>query len=534
MTIHRHDVHWLAIYAVAILSFATSTRLAGAAPSCTASCVARMHACRAERCPTATGKDRRRCRDVCRAVTGCAAGAARTRTIATVVNECRSTGTPRQWTGRQRLEIRRGDCQPVTVVTIEADVAAPDPLRICEVYGRIRDGFAAQSVGVLEGVAVSPDGETVLFQLTDDFVGRLEVQGVKIASPAFLLPDEGIFTVRSDGSDLRRIADQSSEAPFAVIPTTEFPFIAVPSKPTTGFSYSPDGKTVVYIDHGPGADGSVAPQIFTLDPRNGARRQLTAFTASSIGTDPPDGIAMDALFLDDEQIGGYVFDSVEGNRILRIRRDGTDFHYVDVDPVSLPGAMLVQTFRLAGLFNDVWALALDVQTEQPFAGAVREIFVRNGRNLLQLTNLGRSDTGFPIRSRGHEHVIFSASGDPLPGANPSLTCQLFSVDVLGRHLRQLTHFDPGVASSGGCALATAEGCMVGAEVVVQDAATGAIVFDSSCDPFGVRPVSQQLYAVRPDGSGFRQVTGYRGMTVDPDGTVSVELPGPIVYQALFK
>ncbi len=47
-------------------------------------------------------------------------------------------------------------------------------------------------------------------------------------------------------------------------------------------------------------------------------------------------------------------------------------------------------------------------------------------------------------------------------------------------------------------------------------------------------MSQQVYAVRPDGSGFRQLTNYRGMTIDADGVVSVELPGPIVYQAPLK
>jgi hypothetical protein len=78
-----------------------------------------MASCRAERCADATGTDRRHCRDVCRAETGCAAVAARTRTLAVVVNECHvADGT---WTVRQRIEIRRGDCLPVTVVTVEAN-----------------------------------------------------------------------------------------------------------------------------------------------------------------------------------------------------------------------------------------------------------------------------------------------------------------------------------------------------------------------------------------------------------------------------
>jgi len=48
---------------------------------------------------------------------------------------------------------------------------------------------------------------------------------------------------------------------------------------------------------------------------------------------------------------------------------------------------------------------------------------------------------------------------------------------------------------------------------------------------GNRGISQQLHAIRPDGSGLRQLTTYRGVTCDADGTVSVELPGPIAYSA---
>jgi len=75
---------------------------------------------------------------------------------------------------------------------------------------------------------------------------------------------------------------------------------------------------------------------------------------------------------------------------------------------------------------------------------------------------------------------------------------------------------------------------VDGEIGRQDPETGTIVFDSSCDPFGVSPVSQQLYAMRPDGSGLRQLTAYRGMVEEPDGTVTVELPGPVAYSAPFR
>jgi hypothetical protein len=59
--------------------------------------------------------------------------------------------------------------------------------------------------------------------------------------------------------------------------------------------------------------------------------------------------------------------------------------------------------------------------------------------------------------------------------------------------------------------------------------TGTVLFSSSCDPVGGNPFGNQLFATRPDGTGLRQLTNARGMTTDPDGTVHVELPGPVVY-----
>ena len=62
-----------------------------------------------------------------------------------------------------------------------------------------------------------------------------------------------------------------------------------------------------------------------------------------------------------------------------------------------------------------------------------------------------------------------------------------------------------------------------------DPITGTVLFASSCDPVGGNPFGEQLFAMRPDGTGLRQLTNARGMTTDPDGTVHVELPGPVAY-----
>ena len=492
--------------------------------SCEGSCVKRMASCRAARCPDAIGKDRQHCRDVCRAVTGCAAGAARIRTIATVINECRARGG--MWTARQRLEIRRGDCPPVTVITVEANEPAVDG-GACTIYGQFPQGAAAMSVGALEGVAVSRDGNTVVFQVTDDFIGRLAVP-----SPGFTLAEEGIFVVRSDGSDLHRIADQSREPPFAVRPSPDLGLGPISIVNWNGFDFSPDGKAIVFVDRGRGSDGSEAPQLFTLDPVTGARRQLTTFTASSVGAGEANSLDIQGLFLDDRRIGAFVFDPVEGPRIFTIARDGTDIRFFE-DPSPIPGAVVVPDFALIGVASAVFSLAFpDRVTDQPRRGLIREIFVRNGEKTLQLTNYGRSDTSFPTRLRGGRQVVFRASADPI-GRNRQHVSQLFRIDQLGGHVRQLTRFGPSATGLTDCTGTPMARCRLLINVPTkQDPLTRTLLFDSSCDPLGLGAATQQLYAVRPNGTGLRQLTNYRGLTCE-DGAVSVELPGPIAYSAPY-
>ena len=62
-----------------------------------------------------------------------------------------------------------------------------------------------------------------------------------------------------------------------------------------------------------------------------------------------------------------------------------------------------------------------------------------------------------------------------------------------------------------------------------DEITGALLFASSCDPLGGNPFGDQLFAMRQDGTGLRQVTAARGRERLPDGTLRVELVGPFAY-----
>ena len=57
------------------------------------------------------------------------------------------------------------------------------------------------------------------------------------------------------------------------------------------------------------------------------------------------------------------------------------------------------------------------------------------------------------------------------------------------------------------------------------------MFESSCDPLHANPYGGQLFAMRPDGLGLRQLTDAAGFTTNPDGSVHVELPGPFAYSS---
>ena len=115
--------------------------------------------------------------------------------------------------------------------------------------------------------------------------------------------------------------------------------------------------------------------------------------------------------------------------------------------------------------------------------------------------------------------------------NPTNTCQFFSIDPLGGGLRQLTRFHSGASSPNGCqGLSFPPTCGTTPDSPLSlEVAGRTLMFTSSCDPFGQNLLGLQIFAMHPDGSGLRQVTHYRGMQIASDGTVSVEIPGPIGF-----
>jgi len=165
-------------------------------------------------------------------------------TLAYVATECQGTAFPgchgtacaaALFSEHQTLHILHAD-QDVTVVeTPEVGPLFVAPGECTAVtVGRFGEGSLAREA--FQGVAVSPDGSAVVFELSDDF-------SVEPPLPLQLPPDQkGIFFVRADGSGLRPLGPPS-RLPFFFIELNSG-FI----NDLAGFAFSPDGRMITFAD----------------------------------------------------------------------------------------------------------------------------------------------------------------------------------------------------------------------------------------------------------------------------------------------
>src|SRR5262249_54409852 len=156
--------------------------------------------------------------------------------------------------------------------------------------GASRTGSASTVVGGFERLAVRPDGSAVVFEVTNK-----QVVERAFGSLTPQVPEEGFFFVRSDGTGLRRIGPPSGEPNFVV----RSGWYVVGMKGSIPLSFSPDGRSVVYTDRGPGSNGVDAAQIVILDVQTGKRTQLTHLPGP---TDPLIRVSDNARFVDDDTI----------------------------------------------------------------------------------------------------------------------------------------------------------------------------------------------------------------------------------------
>ena len=163
----------------------------------------------------------------------------------------------------QALRISQGGREPVTVFETPPVVSSAQGY-VCQVYDGFRLGDFSISREAFQAVSVSPDGASVVFEVSDDFSSKPPL-------PLNLPPEQkGIFWVRADGTGLRRLGPSSRERFFYGVPVN--PFVIIP---LLGLSFSPNGETIAFVDLVPDADGHEADQVVTVDVATGMRRQVT-------------------------------------------------------------------------------------------------------------------------------------------------------------------------------------------------------------------------------------------------------------------
>jgi hypothetical protein len=506
--------------ALAALGLALAMRPTLVTATCTMTCRQDTARCVSTRCTGLRGTQRRACLDTCKGIGGCT----RIGTLAWVQSTCTEHGY------RQQLQIRRGNCDPITVLDF------PGLLRgiPCAEIGMTRFGFASEPVtGSFHRMGVSPSGRHVVFEVTDDFSLLNKNRLVPPEQP------EGIFDVRADGRGLRRLGPPSRDASFGfqVDPTSRF---GTRVGLWTPLSFRPDGGAVVLTDLGPGPGGEEAIQIFTLNLTSGQRTQLTHLPYEP---EHPQGLVSlqkgtcCPVFLTDGKISFLSYVDIdglnpEGRQVeFVMNADGSGLKRVPI-PVAIDGSRAVPIFEItrSGARRRATTLSIPGTPVNAEAGdTISEIFFFDDMALVQLTSFQRTDTTTPHLTSNGQRVIFAASADPF-GTNPSGTCQLFSIGTTGSGLRQLTFFSQPEHSVSGCLQITPPGCRILPYGI--EPSTGTLVFYSSCDPFGTNPYGDQLFAISSDGTRLRQLTHARGLFTEADGTVSTENIGPIGHSPI--
>ena len=436
-------------------------------------------------------------------------------TVAYVATECMDTldGS----TAHQQLRIIRGE-RPSTAVLDIPTLGAGSPAGACTALSLPRFGPFFIVIGAFQRLAVSPDGSNVVFEVTD----------AMSLLPLTPIPPEqqGIFIMRADGTGLRRLAPASREPTFRVAGEKTSQINLFP-----GLAFSRNGEMVAYTDRGPGPNGEDATQIFAVDLATAQRTQLTHLPL----TPAPDPLFLSTCcpsFPDDETVAFLSIANPDGLNpngdaaIFTVKVDGTGLKKLPV-PMVAPGSAIVPVFSITGPRPDaaLFFLPGDPVNNPGARGGIVEVFAVEGENLLQLTNFHRADTNTPLLATDLQHVLFVASANPF-GTNPTTNCQVFSIDRNGADLRQISSFSQGDTSNNGCFFGPPPGCAVA--FLGQDQVTQTLVTYSSCDPLGANPYGSQIFAMRQDGSGLRQLTKLGGVVVT-DTSATVELPGPFGF-----
>jgi len=168
-------------------------------------------------------------------------------TLAYVTSGCREMAA--DLSGYQTLRVRRGEREPVVLREIGPQLRASDGT--CTAYGVGQNGSFSVAGFALQRLGVSPDGSTVVYEITDDHLFTV---------PNAVVPpeEEGIFLVRTDGSDVRYLGPASREPAFRLAPDPVAP-TGLNGSTSTFLGFNASGTTVVFPDLGP--DGSISVEL---------------------------------------------------------------------------------------------------------------------------------------------------------------------------------------------------------------------------------------------------------------------------------
>jgi hypothetical protein len=489
---------------------------------CRSTCTDELRACRTQ-CAPLRGVDRRQCRGRCADTSTCAAPGAPVPTLAYSVNEC-TEDAQGLLTIAQKLVVRRGNCDPVTIMTTVAQLQDPLPAGYgsCRNYGRIRIGFLSAPVGRFQRVGVLANGSGVVFEVASYPV----LEGLALPPS----PEDGLYFVRAGDTRPRKLGPPLGFGFLELVRENFGPLpFTLDQTDSASFAASPDGHRIAFTALVPDPRGIAVRQIVVLDVKSGTRTQVTHFPPSppgAKGTCCP-------LFVNDRTL--IFFDGVSG-KLSTVSADGSDMPQPIPAIDAVAGATVIPQFGIfSGRSGNAYPLVVPGDLERSYnpSDRRRELFFLQGIRALQLTDLRYPDTGWAA-TLGIDRVTFSASADPIPGSNPFGVCQLFSVPARGGPLRQLTRFPDDGLQKQGCGVPTVFDASCRVNALFQDLRTRTVLFVSSCDPLGRTRHGEQVFTMRPDGTGLRQLTDFAGLETRPDGSVHVEMGGPYATSAALR
>src|SRR5262249_53863536 len=169
--------------------------------------------------------------------------------------------------------------------------------------------------------------------------------------------------------------------------------------------FSPNGRRIVFTDLGPGPAGEEAVQIVVLDLPTGQRTQVTHLPSGMPPAPAGNVITGYPRFIDDETVAFFSYEDPDGLNpaqtltAFTVGIDGSRLKPAPT-PVAAPGSRVIPIFGVATPGSNVFTLNVPGTPVNgfPFGGltAINEVFVEDGKNLVQLTNFRRLDTSNPF------------------------------------------------------------------------------------------------------------------------------------------